>query len=94
MYWATGGTILISASVLFCGLSDKIVKENKVQYVDIRPLNRIAHLHLRYNKGRGNGCKKPPHRAVLFRLFRGERRCHFDHYLFVFVGSKVRNQPW
>lgn len=30
MYWATGGTILASASILFCGLSDKIIKENKV----------------------------------------------------------------
>lgn len=36
MYWAAGGTILISASVVFCGLSDKIVKENKVSNVDLQ----------------------------------------------------------
>jgi len=29
MYWSAGGFILCSASVLFCGLSDKTEKENK-----------------------------------------------------------------
>jgi MFS family permease len=49
MYWATGGTILVSASILFCGLSDNIVESNKVGssstlFSLLFPLPSLSHL--------------------------------------------------